>query len=81
MKPIRIIIEGAPGSGKTTIAIEIEKHLESLGFDVDVRDGDYQTTTQEFHKMRVESLTRFSKKVTVETRQPQRVPWRPSDEA
>ena len=69
MKPLRIIIEGAHGSGKTTVAIEIEKHLESLGFDVDVRDGDYQVTTREFHKIRVESLTRFSKKVTVETRQ------------
>lgn len=50
MKQLTVTVAGLTGTGKTTIAREVARHLQSLGFNVEVEaepDGDDLPELQE----------------------------------
>jgi adenylylsulfate kinase len=63
-------IEGLPGSGKTTVAIEVRSRLKALGWKTEILDGDevrhmfspelgFSRSDREFHARRVSYVARM----------------------
>ena len=69
---LKIIIMGAAGEGKTTLASEIAALLESLNMNVTVRDADLDSGSRnpEIHEGAVEAMA--GREVEITTVQTQR---------
>lgn len=67
---IRIIVEGQPASGKTTIALAIHDFLKEKGFtnvSIDDIDVQYQSESRHFQSRRLEAIK--DREVVVQTKQ------------
>jgi len=64
---IKIIVESMAGEGKSTIAMEIADHLESLGFDCIIDDMDEEYTGH--HERRLDDILERSPEIIIETKQ------------
>lgn len=71
-REIKIIIASQAGFGKTTLSLEIKKHLEKFGFKVDFIDDDPIPppcmTEEEIHK-RVQNIAKHIDKIEISTKQ------------
>ena len=68
---IRIIVEGRPGSGKTTLALALKEFLESKKFEdvvigIDDIDLQYGTHYPHLQPMRMEAIK--DRHIVIETR-------------
>jgi MinD superfamily P-loop ATPase len=74
-KEITVTVSGVPGCGKTTIAAEVFRHLESMGFTVVLDDVDVECACDHPHLQpsRLDAI-RPTRKITVRTQNTRRPP-------
>jgi len=74
-REITVTVSGVPGCGKTTIAAEVFRHLEALGFTVVLDDVDVEYACDYPHLQPSRlKMIRPTRKITVRTQCPRREP-------